>query len=233
MVSRPSSSMASRPFTARLITAVSNCAISAIAKQLTSVDVDLDPDPAAHQRTNKPRHAFDLGADIEDLRFQRLPAGKRQQLRGQLRCPFHRFRDRIDVTAAAVFRQIAATKEVGRGPDDGQEIVEVVRHAAGELTHGLHLLRLAQRFLALAAFGDIDGLGNGADHCRHAGCAADASRNRNNARRRADGAASRSGLPLRSMTAMKASRTASRMPSVLMNQGVSQNGLPMTSAASA
>ena len=36
MVSRPSLFMASRPLTARLISAVSNCAISAIAKQLGS-----------------------------------------------------------------------------------------------------------------------------------------------------------------------------------------------------
>ena len=35
------------------------------------------------------------------------------------------------------------------------------------------------------------------------------------------------------MTAVKASRTVSRMPSVAVNQGVSQNGLPMTSMASA
>ena len=97
-------------------------------------DIDFDLDPAADQRTNKLRHAFDLGADVEHLRFQRLAAGKRQQLRGQLRCPFHGFGNRVDVAAAALFRQFAAAQEVGRGTDDGQEIVEIVRHAAGELT---------------------------------------------------------------------------------------------------
>ena len=157
--------MASRPLTARLISAVSNCAMSAIAKQSGSAIFDLDLDPGADQRTNQLRHALDLRADIEYLRFQWLPAGKRQQLRGQFRCPFHGFGNRVDIAAAALLRQLAAAKEIGRGTDDGQEIVEVVRDAAGELADGLHLLRLPQRFLALAALGDVDGLRHRADHC--------------------------------------------------------------------
>jgi len=32
----------------------------------------------------------------------------------------------------------------GIAQDHRQQIVEIVRHAAGELTHGLHLLRMAQ-----------------------------------------------------------------------------------------
>jgi len=35
--------------------------------------------------------------------------------------------------------------------DDGEQIVEVVRDAAAELTHGLHLHRLAEGRLRLAA----------------------------------------------------------------------------------
>jgi hypothetical protein len=127
-------------------------------------DVDLDPYPGADQRTNKPRHAFYLHADIEYLRFEWLPASKRQQLSGQFRCPFHGLGNRIDIAAPAILRQIMSAKEIRRGKDDGQEIVEVVCHAAGELAHGFHLLRLTQRFLVLPALGDIDGLGNGADN---------------------------------------------------------------------
>ena len=44
-----------------------------------------------------------------------------------------------------------------------KKIVEVVRHAAGQLTDRFHFLRLAQRFLALAAFGDVDGFRHRAD----------------------------------------------------------------------
>ena len=137
--------------------------MSAIAKQSGSLILDLDPDPAADERTDQLRHGLDLGADIEHLRLQRLAAGKRQQLRGQLRGPFHGFGNRVDVAAAALFRQFAAAQEVGRGADDGQEIVEIVRHAAGELPDRFHLLRLAQHFLGLAALGDVDGFRHRAD----------------------------------------------------------------------
>ncbi len=45
-----------------------------------------------------------------------------------------------------------------RADDAGEEIVEVVRDAAGELADGFHLLRLAQGFFGVLAFGD--GLGH-------------------------------------------------------------------------
>ena len=40
--------------------------------------------------------------------------------------------------------------------DDGEQVVEVVGHAAGQAADGLHLLRLAELLLQLAALGDID-----------------------------------------------------------------------------
>ena len=43
-----------------------------------------------------------------------------------------------------------AADHVEPAQDDGEQVVEVVRDAAGELADGLHLLRLAQRFLGLA-----------------------------------------------------------------------------------
>ena len=126
-------------------------------------DVDVDPDPGADQRADQLRHRLDLGADIEYLRLQGLPAGERQQLSGQLGGALHRLGDRVDIAPAPLFRQFAAAQEIGRGADDGQQIVEIVRHAAGQLSDRFHLLRLAQRFLALAAFGDVDGLRHRAD----------------------------------------------------------------------
>jgi hypothetical protein len=35
-------------------------------------------------------------------------------------------------------------KMLGVAENDGQEVVEIVRHAAGELAHGFHLLGLAE-----------------------------------------------------------------------------------------
>ena len=41
--------------------------------------------------------------------------------------------------------------------DDGEEIVEVVRNAAGELADGIHLLRLAQLLLEQQTLADVTG----------------------------------------------------------------------------
>jgi hypothetical protein len=51
-------------------------------------------------------------------------------------------------------------QQVQRADDAGQEVVEVVRDAAGELADGFHLLRLAQGFFGVLAFG------NGLGHAR-------------------------------------------------------------------
>ncbi|WP_373696758.1 hypothetical protein [Microvirga yunnanensis] len=42
----------------------------------------------------------------------------------------------------------AALQEFGVPDDNGEQVVEVVRNATGELADGLHLLRLAQRLSA-------------------------------------------------------------------------------------
>ena len=39
--------------------------------------------------------------------------------------------------------------------DDGEDVVKIVRHAAGQLADGFHFLRLAQLLAQLAAFGDV------------------------------------------------------------------------------
>lgn len=39
--------------------------------------------------------------------------------------------------------------------NDGQEVIEIVRHAAGQLADSLHLLGLAQHFLGMLCVGDI------------------------------------------------------------------------------
>ena len=123
---------------------------------VTNFDTDLDA--SADQRADQLCNAFDLLADIEHLRRQRLPAREGQKLSGQLGRPVHRVGNRVDVAAAALVGQVATPEEIGGRTDDREQIVEIVRDAAGELADRLHLLRLTQRFLGLAALGDIDGL---------------------------------------------------------------------------
>ena len=60
-------------------------------------------------------------------------------------------RHRVDVAAAPLFRQFAAAQEIGRGADDGQEIVEIVRHAAVNCPTASIFWRSASRLAALGA----------------------------------------------------------------------------------
>ena len=162
MTRLPSPAIASRALTARLTSAVSNCATSAVARQGRSPGSTVDLDSAAHQRADQLRDALDLRPHIEHLRRQRLPPGKGQKLAGELRGAVDRVRNRIDVTAAPVLAEIAAAQEVGRRADDGEKVVEIVRDAAGQLADRIHLLGLAKRLLGLPPLGDVDGLGQDA-----------------------------------------------------------------------
>ena len=56
--------------------------------------------------------------------------------------------------AVGALRQ-AALQELDVADDDGEQVVEVVRDAAGELADGLHLLGLPQGLLGLQALGDL------------------------------------------------------------------------------
>ncbi len=51
----------------------------------------------------------------------------------------------------------SARQQLGVGEDDGQQVVEVVRDAAGQLADRLHLLGLAQLFLQPATFTHVFG----------------------------------------------------------------------------
>ena len=49
----------------------------------------------------------------------------------------------------------AALQEFDVADDDGEQVVEIVGDAAGELANGLHLLGLPQSLLGLQALGDL------------------------------------------------------------------------------
>lgn len=55
----------------------------------------------------------------------------------------------IHVAAAALLGQVRPSQELDRRADDRQEVVEVMRHAAGQLADGVHLLGLQERGLRL------------------------------------------------------------------------------------
>src|SRR5262249_32284726 len=103
-------------------------------------DLDLDPNASDDERSDQLRDVFDLQAHIEHLRLERLTAGEGQKLRGELGSALDRLGDRVGLAPFALFREVAAAQEIGRGTNDGQKIVEIMRDAAGELTDRFHLL---------------------------------------------------------------------------------------------
>ncbi len=83
-------------------------------------------------------------AHVEHLRTQRLAARERQQLPNQRRGARRVLLDLHDVLERRIGRLVRVQQEVVRHHDGGQDVVEVMRDAAGELSHRLHLLRLRE-----------------------------------------------------------------------------------------
>src|SRR5205823_9201639 len=57
--------------------------------------------------------------------------------------------------AFGVPRRQVAQQQLRVAEDGRQQVVEVMRNAAGELAHGLHLLRLAELLLEVALIADV------------------------------------------------------------------------------
>ena len=86
---------------------------------------------------------------LQHLRAQRLLAREGEQLAGQAGGAVRVRLDLLDVVIVAVARRVAHQHQVAMADDRGQDIVEVVRDAAGELADRLHLGRLRDLALEL------------------------------------------------------------------------------------
>ena len=129
-------------------------------------DPGLDGDPRARDGIEHLRDGAQRGADLEDLGAEGLPAREGEELTGKLGGAVHRVGDRLDVAAPPLLREVRPLEQVGRRLDHGQQVVEVVGDAAGELAHCLQLLRLPQGFLDALA---LDALGLQAVVCLRQG----------------------------------------------------------------
>ena len=113
--------------------------------------------------------------DVDLARLQRLLAGEGEQVLGQLRAALRRLVDHPgDRQQLRVMGDGLGQDADGSG-DDGEDIVEVVRHAAGQLADGFHLLRLAELGFGGLLLGQVaadeevppDRLGPGPHPCQH------------------------------------------------------------------
>ena len=125
----------------------------------------LQRDPRTDGAPDQLLEAGDEAVRVGRSRRQRLAAREREQPVGQRRRPPRRTLRGADVAvdlAGAPLRQPRLHHLQGAG-DAGQQVVEVVRDAAGELAHRLHLLRLPQLLLRLEAVSGVDRLGDDGD----------------------------------------------------------------------
>ena len=103
-------------------------------------------------------HVADHPAQIDRTRLQRLAAGKGKKLAGQARAPRHRAHGVLQPLRASVGLALtspARHRQIEIGADDLQQIVEVMRHAAGQMADGFHLLGLAHHGFGPHARGDV------------------------------------------------------------------------------
>jgi hypothetical protein len=95
-------------------------------------------------------------SDIGRLRRERLAPREGKKLLGEPRAPVGRRAGGAEPGESRAIVRHRALHEIEVGLDDLEDVVEVVRHAAGELARRLHLLALAQRRLVAQLFGDVD-----------------------------------------------------------------------------
>ena len=88
-------------------------------------------------------------------RLQRLLAGEGQQMLGQIGAAFGGFVDQLGDGRELRLIGDGLLQDADGAGDDGQDVVEVVRDAAGQLADRVHLLRLPQLGFRGLLFGQV------------------------------------------------------------------------------
>ena len=155
MVMRPPSGIASRALMHRLSSAFSSCGGSTSAGQRPDGADDLDGMAGPTVRRISSSMPVDEPVHVGGLRVERLAAREGEQAVGQgggaLGGALRRRHVAVDIVEAALLH--ARLHQLQRAGDAGEQVVEVVRQAAGELADRLHLLGLAQGLLGLHQLG--------------------------------------------------------------------------------
>ena len=106
--------------------------------------VDVHVDRFAQRAPQQFSHLAHGAGGIGGHRLQGLAAGEGQQLGRQPRGPFHRRRAAGKALAHGCRQLPFEAHQIEIGADHLQDIIEIVRHAAGQLADRLQLLRLQQ-----------------------------------------------------------------------------------------
>src|SRR2546427_395102 len=82
------------------------------------------------------------GVEVDDLRLQHLLAAEREQLARELAGALRGFADLSDVIPGRRAGREVLEQQLAITEDYGEQVIEVMRHAAGQPPDRLHLLRL-------------------------------------------------------------------------------------------
>ncbi len=150
MVILPPSGMASLALTARLSSAFSSWLASAMVSHKPPGQHRLDGDWRAYRSHQKIRNAGNGFVEVQWNRIEGLQAGegkKTVRQLGRTLGSLHRGVERPRQGSRGIGGHVRepAADRVEIAQDDGKKIIEIVRHASGELSDRLHLLRLPQR----------------------------------------------------------------------------------------
>jgi hypothetical protein len=114
------------------------------------------------RRRSRTSNSRDQLAQLQHLALDGLLAREGQQLADQVGGAHARLADLVEALVRRVADRVAVQQLVQAQLDGGQQVVEVVGHAAGQLADGLHLLRLGQLQLHLLLLGHVDQIGHDA-----------------------------------------------------------------------
>ena len=112
-------------------------------------------DVLADQPAQQLVHLGDDDVEVQHHGLEHLPAAVGQQLARQRGGALRRLADFLHVAALAVPRGQLAQEQLRIAQNRRQQIVEVVRDAPRELSHGLHLLGLAELLFEVPLIGDV------------------------------------------------------------------------------
>ena len=107
----------------------------------------VDLDAFAQRAAQHVVHATHQPAGIDHLRRQRLASAKGQQLRGQLGAALHTGLGLGHPLLGGGLAGHLVQQQLQVAADHLQQVVEVMRNAAGQVADGLHLLAVAQHLL--------------------------------------------------------------------------------------
>ena len=156
IVSVPPWSMASRALTARLMMTCSSWPWSALTRAQVAAVGHLELDVLADQAAQQMRQLGQDVGQVEHLGLQGLLAREGQQLAHQVGRAVGVLLDLHDVGEGLIARPVAQQQQIGKSDHRRQQVVEIVRDAAGQLADRLHLLRLDELQLEALLLGGVD-----------------------------------------------------------------------------